>query len=72
MFKLVLGIRGEKDTVKISNDDGEGIVGRRCRQMWLQNVGHQAATKRLVIAGGQVKMDEGHVTNLEMLEVAWS
>ena len=71
VFKVVLSIRREKNAVEVADDDGEGVVGRRRRQVWPQGIGHQAATKWFVIAGGQVDMDEGQVTYLKMLEVTW-
>ncbi len=70
VIKICFNIRWLKDAVEVSNYYGEMVAGLiQCRT---EGLGQQAAAKDTVVTRGKVKMDEGHITNLEVLDVAWS
>ena len=70
VIKICFNIRRLKDAVEVTNNYGELVAG--LIQCWTEGLGQQAAAKDTVITLGKVKMEKGHITNLEVLNVAWS
>lgn len=69
MVKIGLDISWSKNAVEIPNQYWQ--LGARSGQCWPYVGIEKVAAKSTIIGGWKMEMNEGHISNLEMLEVTW-